>query len=529
MRPQWWLQCLVVVGLAWLPVPAVFAEVKPHPLISNGMVLQRGMKAPIWGTAGKDEKVTVRFQGQEVSTTANDGKWQVQLDDLKEGGPYEMTISGANTIQLKNVLVGEVWVCSGQSNMEWPVSLTVDSDKTIANSKNPMIRLFTVEKRPASAPKADVPVHNALGKWHECDPATVGGFTAVGYFFGRDLQKALKVPIGLIHTSWGGTPAESWTSRGALEAEPSLKYMADNQARALEQYPKALEKYVADLTKYKEAVDKAVAAGEDLPPAPQPPVNPAKNAWGASTLYNGMIASLVPYAIRGAIWYQGESNAGRAHEYRTLLPAMIKDWRAAWKQGDFPFLVVQLAPFMKIETQPAESAWAELRDAQLYTTKTVPNTAEAVITDVGEEYDIHPRKKEPVGARLALAARALAYGEKIEYSGPVYKDMKVEGDKVVLSFDHVGGGLVAKGGEITGFTIAGEDRKFVNAEAQIEGDKVVVRSANVAHPVAVRFGWANYPVVNFWNKDGLPATPFRTDEFPLTTEPQKSSGASRTR
>jgi sialate O-acetylesterase len=234
-----------------------------------------------------------------------------------------------------------------------------------------------------------------------------------------------------------------------------------------------------------------------------------------------MIAPLVPYAIRGAIWYQGESNAGRAYEYRTLFPAMIRNWRDAWGQGDFPFLFVQLAPFMKIVTEPGESAWAELREAQLLTTRTVPNTAQAVITDVGDEDDIHPKQKEPVGKRLALAALALAYGRDVVYSGPDYQRMKVEGDRAVLSFKHVGEGLEARGGPLKGFAIAGTDRKWVNGEAEIQGDRVVVWSPQVKGPVAVRYGWANYPLGNLWNKDGLPASPFRTDDFPLTTEPKR--------
>jgi sialate O-acetylesterase len=470
------------------------------------------VKAPIWGTADEGEKVTLKFQDQEVSTAAKNGKWEVRLDNLKPGGPFELTITGSNTIQIKNVLVGEVWVCSGQSNMEWPVSFSADPKKAIEESANPMIRLFTVPKSPASAP-----VTSVNGNWVECGPNTVGSFSAVAYFFGRDLQKALNVPVGLIHTSWGGTPAESWTSREALEAEPSLKYMAENQKRALAEYPKALERHIQDLTKYKDEVVRAAEEGREPPPAPAQPANPAKNAWGASTLYNGMIANLIPYGIRGAIWYQGESNAGRAYEYRTLLPTMIKNWRHDWGQGDFPFLIVQLAPFLKIEEEPKDSEWAELREAQLLTTLNLPNTAQAVITDVGEETDIHPRKKEPVGARLALAARALGNGEKIEFAGPVYSEMKIEGDKIVLSFKHLGGGLVAKGEQLTGFTIAGSDRKFVKAEAEIQGDNIVVRSPQVAQPVAVRFGWANYPVVNLWNKAGLPASPFRTDDFPMLT------------
>jgi len=493
-----------------------FAAVKPHALISESMVLQAGMKVPIWGTADDGEKVTVRLQGQEVSATAKDGKWLVHLEELKAGGPFEMTIAGSNTIHFKNVLVGEVWICSGQSNMEWPVSLSAEPEKTIKQSKNPMIRLFTVPKKPTSAP-----VHHITGDWQECSPATIGRFSAVAYFFGEHLQKARQVPVGLIHTSWGGTPAESWTSLPALEAEPSLKYLAEQQIRVLGGYPQSIDKYIAALTKYRQEISQIDATKHDLPSPAAPPANPARNAWDASTLYNGMIAPLIPYGIRGAIWYQGESNAGRASEYRTLLPAMIKNWRTDWQQGDFPFLIVQLAPFTKILPEPGESDWAELREAQLHTTQVLPNAAEAVITDLGSESDIHPRWKEPVGSRLALAARALAHGEKIEYSGPIYESLRVEGSNAIVSFQHVGGGLVAKEGTLTGFTIAGADRKFVKADAEIHGDQVIVRSPKVESPVAVRFGWANYPVVNLWNKAGLPATPFRTDDFPMVTEHRK--------
>jgi sialate O-acetylesterase len=474
-------------------------------------VLQQGMKVPVWGTADEGETVTVRLQGQEKSTTAKNGRWMLQLDNLESGGPFAMEISGSNKIVFKNVLVGEVWVCSGQSNMEWPLSQSHEPERAIASAANPMLRLFTVPRSPTAAPARSV-----KASWQQCNAQNVRNFTAVGYFFGRDLQKSLGVPVGLIHTSWGGTPAESWTSESALLAEPSLQYMAERQSRALRNYPQALDNY-------KNAVIKALEEKHDFPEAP---VNPARNASGASTLYNGMIAPLVPYAIRGAIWYQGESNAGRAYEYRKLMPTMITSWRAAWQQGDFPFLMVQLAPFMKIEAEPKESAWAELREAQLLTALHLPNTGMAVITDVGHETDIHPRWKEPVGARLALAALALANGKKIVYSGPIYAGMKVDDARVVLNFNHVGSGLVAKGGPLTGFTIASEDRKFVKAQAEIQDDHVVVWCPEVAHPVAVRCGWANYPVVNLWNKEGLPASPFRTDDFPMTTDPNSKKSAS---
>jgi sialate O-acetylesterase len=500
--------------------PAAFADVKPHALIADGMVLQQGVKVPIWGSADDEEKVTVHFQDQEISTVAKGGTWLVRLDELKAGGPYEMTITGKNRIQFRNILIGEVWVCSGQSNMEWPVQVTAHADKAIADSANPMIRLFTVARTAAA-----FPLDHVQGKWQECGPDTVKSFSAVGYFFGRDVQKARNVPVGLIHSSWGGTPAEAWTSKAALEAEPALKYLSQRQTSALAAYPGVIDKYIARLGKYEEAFSKAVAKDQDPPNPPVLPVPPSRNPNGASTLYNGMIAPIIPYAMRGAIWYQGESNAGRAYEYRTLLPTMIKNWRTDWKQGNFPFLIVQLAPFMKIETEPGESQWAELREAQLLTTLTVPNTALAVITDVGEENDIHPRRKEPVGARLALAARALAYGEKIAYSGPVHHAMRTEGNKAILSFEHTGSGLAAKGGPLTGFTLAGKDRKFVKAQAEIHGDKVAVWSPTVDEPVAVRYGWTNYPVVNLWNKEGLPASPFRTDDFPMLTRPKRPVAA----
>jgi sialate O-acetylesterase len=514
------MACAVLAGLACFAGQPARAAVKPHALIGEGMVLQQGMKAPVWGTADLDEKVTVRFQGREVSVTATNGRWQVELDDLKAGGPFEMTIAGTNTIELKNVYVGEVWVCSGQSNMEWPVRASADAPKVIAESKNPQIRLFTVPKRVATVPLHDVQPREQQGAWLECNPSTVPNFSAVAYFFGRDVQKARNVPVGLIHTSWGGTPAESWTSKAALEAEPSLRGMVANLQQTLTNYPEALDRYIERVQKYRDEFVKANAEGKNVPGAPRPPQDPTTNPWVPTGLYSGMIAPLLPYAVRGAIWYQGESNAGRAYQYRTLFPAMIKDWRAAWHQPEMPFLFVQLAPFTRIQPEPGESDWAELREAQLLATKTLPKVGMAVITDVGEEFDIHPKAKEPVGARLALAARALAYGERIEYSGPVYESMTVEGNKAILTFRHVGGGLVARDGPLVGFSVCGPDRKFVKAEAAIHDDKVGVWSPQVERPVAVRFGWANYPVVNLWNKDGMPATPFRTDDFPMVTGPK---------
>ena len=526
MRTRWLLSAALAAALA---PNAARAEVKPHALFSDGMVLQRGMSCPVWGTADPAEEVYVVVQQQTAdgqreegqrAVADKDGRWMVKLSPMQTGKPGTLTIKGKkNTVAVKNVLVGEVWVCSGQSNMEWSLGNSVGAEEAIKNSANPNIRLFTVPKKTALEPQRDV---NA--KWEECGPATVGRFTAVGYFFGRDLQKALNVPVGLIHTSWGGTPAQAWTSRDGLESDPVLKHYADELDNARKGFDpdKAKKQYEVALAKWKAAAEEAKKAGKPAPRQPSPPQAPGLSPGSPSSLYNGMIAPLIPFAIKGAIWYQGESNAGRAWEYRTLFPAMIKDWRKHWGEGDFPFLFVQLAPFMKISSEPQDSAWAELRDAQLHTMLTLKNTGMAVITDVGEENDIHPRKKGPVGARLAIAARGIAYGQKNETSGPIFKSMKVDGNKAILTFDHLGGGLEARGGKLTGFTVAGADKKFHNAEAVLQGDEVIVSSPQVEKPVAVRFGWANYPVVNLWNKAGLPASPFRTDDFPYTTQPKTS-------
>ncbi|MCL4369030.1 MAG: sialate O-acetylesterase [Actinobacteria bacterium] len=515
-----WILLAVALGLL-APVSAS-STVVPNPLFSDGAVLQRGVRVPIWGTASPGEHVTVSFDGQKVSTVANGGKWMVHLKPMEAGGPFTLTISGSNTVEIHNVLVGEVWVCSGQSNMEFPLALASNGKEAIQSSSDPMLRLFTVPrlvsyypqtavKRPGDRANYSVAFPQDTkegGHWDEASPSTTGGFSAVAYFFGRSLRRALGVPVGLIHSSWGGTPAEAWTTRKALEDTPSIRYYIDGLDAAVRAYPQQMKRY-------HEQLDSIAKGGANGSQAPKAPDNPLASSWAPSGLYNGMIAPLIPYAIKGAIWYQGESNAGKAYEYRTLLPTMIRSWREEWGEGDFPFLLVQIAPFLKIQSQPMESAWAELRDAQLYTTQTVPKTAMAVITDVGDQNDIHPRQKEPVGQRLALAAEAIAYGRKVEYSGPQY----VQGGRAILSFTHVDGGLVAKDGPLTGFAIAGADRKFVNAQAEIQGGRIAAWSPDVARPAAVRFGWADYPVVNLYNKDGLPASLFRTDNFPLTTQP----------
>lgn len=497
-----------------LAATAATAAVQPSSLFTDGAVLQQGVEIPVWGRADSGERITVSLNGQTATTVSLYGRWMVRLRPEKAGGPYTMAIAGdmSGKQTIRNVLVGEVWVCSGQSNMQWPLRETDGAEEMIARSADPMLRLITVPRKPAGAPASDVDA-----AWQECNPQTVPEFSAVGYIFGRDLRKALGVPVGLINTSWGGTPAQSWASEKALMANADLRYYVTDFQAQVARYPDAMRAY----RKAYDEFASAKAEGRQGVSEPKPPANPLASPYRPASLFNGMIAPLVPYGIKGAIWYQGESNAGKAYEYRKLFPTMIESWREAWGLGDFPFLFAQLAPYMKIVTEPQESAWAELREAQLLTDLNLKNTGMAVITDVGDPKDIHPRKKEPVGGRLALAARAIAYGEGIPYSGPVYRSLRVRGNRAIVSFDHVNGGLEARGGSLTGFSIAGADRKFVTANAEIDGESVVVYSPAVGKPVAVRFGWADCPVVNLYNKAGLPASPFRTDDFPMVTNPAK--------
>lgn len=493
------------------------ADVKPHALFSDHMVLQRGKPLKVWGTCAEGEQITVAIQGKSAPAETKGTGWIATLPPLVEGGPFTLTIQGKNTIEIKDVLIGEVWIASGQSNMEWPLAASENGAETAKKSTNPRLRLFTVPKRTSTKPESDV-----TSKWLECKPETAASFSAVGYFFGRDLEKALNVPVGIINSSWGGTPAQAWTTREKLLGNKTLAHYVSNLEKAGQKFDADKstlpEKHKKALELHKLAVEKAKAEKKPIPRAPAMPTDPRLSPGSAATLYNGMIHPLRHYTIAGAIWYQGESNAGSAFEYRTLYPAMITSWREAFGQGDFPFHGVQLAPFMAISNAPQDSAWAELREAQFLATRAIPHVGMAVITDVGDEKDIHPRKKEPVGARLALLALQDSYGKEIVANGPTFKSLKVDGSKAVISFDNTGSGLKCNGDSLTGFTIAGADRKFHNATATIEGNTVIVTSPSVHEPVAVRFGWANYPVVNLWNKNGLPAVPFRTDTFKGVTQ-----------
>lgn len=510
------------------------ADVKPHPIFSDNMVLQQGTSVVVWGKADPEEQVTIELkegggnaQAAAPVITDKDGNWTAKLPGQpKAGTGYTLSVRGKNTVEFKNVAVGEVWVCSGQSNMEMSVNSSEEAAKVKEGAKNPNLRLFTVQKRTAAHPITDQADLKHFTKWVESAPDTVGGFSAVAYHFGQKLQKELGVPVGLIHSSWGGTPAEAWTSLEALDAVPSLKHYGEKARAAVKAHgeydPKAAAAaYDKAMTKWKTDADKAKADGKPAPKQPaKPGAKPADlNAHTPGVLYNAMIFPLLNFKVKGAIWYQGESNAGRAFEYRTLLTTMIKDWRARF-DGDLPFMIVQLAPFHGNGNIPD---YAELRDAQLFAATTLPKTGIAVITDVGDEKDIHPKPKQPVGERLALAALGIEYGKKIEYYGPVLKEVAYKSGSATLTFAHVGGGLVAKGGDLVGFTVAGKDGKFHPAKAMIMGDTVVLSSEFVPEPAAVRYGWVNFakPTLNLFNKDGLPATPFRTDDEPYTTQPKK--------
>ena len=637
---------LLPVALLLAMTSPAFADVTPHPLFGDHAVLQQGTPVPVWGNASPGERVTVELTGQSVSaTTASDGKWLVHLAPMRAGGPHTLTISGRNKLTFTDILIGEVWVCSGQSNMERQLGLRPGQppitgwEREVAEAKHPDIRQFYVPQELALAPQAKV-----AGSWSVCSPETAPDFTAIGYFFGRDLERARRVPVGLIHSSWGGTTAEAWTSEASLrtlpdfveplaevkrlstdpegarrdiEARKQAWYTANDPGSAANPPWSAADLDTsswkpmtlpanwesagypdfdgvfwfrrtfelpedwngADAELHLGAVDdfdstwvngQPVGAtigwdkprvyrvpagmlkrgrnvvtvrvldtgaggglwggddemrlrfgaaggtnalslagewrcqpGASLKAVSAPPVDFSQSPSAPTVLYNGMIAPLLPYAMRGVIWYQGESNVGRERQYRTLFPALIADWRRAWGHGDFPFLFVQVAPYRGLPP--------EIREAQLLSWQHTTNTAMAVTTDCGDANDIHPANKRPVGARLALAARALAYGEEVEYSGPVFASMAVKGAKAVLRFTHLGGGLVAKHGALKGFTVAGADQAFRPAQASIRGDTVVVSAKGIAQPVAVRYGWANVPDGNLFNREGLPASPFRTD------------------
>ena len=628
------------------------AQVKVPTYFSNNMVLQKGMAIPVWGWATPGEKVTVTLDQSSMSTTADkEGKWNVKLPAMNYGGPYQLTIQGKTNLSFENVMIGEVWVCSGQSNMEFQLITSKNGEAEVAASNYPNIRLFTVKKTISHQQQEKL----QDGEWSQCSPATSSNFSAVGYFFGRELHQKLNVAIGLINSSWGGTIAETWTSEQTIGQNPDFtNQLAQLKKVNLDDYAKSVENEVKQRVGETSTIDKGMKNGQALWAAPayndaawktmELPgyiesnglqgvdgivwfrkeitlsadeakqkstlylakindsdstyingtligstrlqaeksrvypieaglLKPGKNiitvriediggmggvygnpatlylqsgdhnislvgSWKykvgivkfnavlspnsyPTLLYNAMIHPLVPFAIKGAIWYQGESNAERAKQYRRVFPDLIKDWRTHWNQGDFPFLFVQLANFKKPDSIPVESDWAELREAQTMTLA-LPNTGMAVTTDVGEALDIHPKNKQTVGLRLALAGLKVAYQKDIVYTGPVYQSMNVEGNKVTLTFDQIGSGIKIKDkyGYLKGFAIAGEDHQFHWATGKITGvNTLQISSSEVQHPVAVRYAWSNNPEdANLYNSADLPASSFRTDNWKGITQ-----------
>ena len=635
------LKLFLIIAILAFGNHSVKADVKLADIFSSHMVLQRNMNLKIWGTSNVEEKITIQFNGQKVSTKANnDGKWEVTLKAMKAGGPFEMIVEATNTITLNDILIGDVWVCSGQSNMAWSVKNSNNAAEEIKNANYPNIRIFTVPNQMSTTPITTI--DDAL--WQECSSETIKEFSAVGYFFGREIHLEENVPVGLINSTWGGTCVETWTSKesiiklpkyedfasriDAFDIEKEKEKKREKLRKIIGDFPKKeiglQEKWMSPETDKKDWLtmelpnlwdDKGLedldglvwfsynfeidskdlgdkiklnlGAIDDSDMVWVNGVKVGETNWGfnknrfysvaerilkegtnnitirvqdrrnkggfsgsakdfyidlgnkkqslagnwkykvdqvydnfdispneqPSLLYNGMINPLIPYGIKGVIWYQGENNSRRAIEYATTFPNMITNWRQDWDQGDFPFLFVQLANFGNPNAN--HTNWAELRESQTKTLS-LKNTGMALAVDIGEANDIHPRNKQDVGKRLSLAALKIAYNKEVIYSGPQYKSMKIDDNKAIISFHHIGSGLTTKNddNEVKEFEIAGKDQKFYKASAKIDGDNIVVWSNEIKKPVAVRFAWANNPSkFNLYNKEGLPAIPFRTDTW----------------
>jgi sialate O-acetylesterase len=481
------------------------AAIKLPKLLASHMVLQRQQPIHLWGWADPGEKVTAEMSGKSQSAVAdNMGHWSIYLPALEAGGPYSLSLTGSNEIDLDDILIGDVWFASGQSNMEMPLkgfgngTVIQHADEEIRNANHPDIRLFHAPNR-----SSDFPLPDYDAEWTACTPETATNFSAVAYFFGRDISNDQHVPIGLIDSSWGGTPAEAWVSMEGLSSDAALMPVFSEWAQ------------MADLTAEKPALlraekledQQALAAGK---PKPVHPWHPAPESWQPAGLFNGMVAAALNYGIKGVIWYQGESNSGlaRANMYEKIFPALINDWRTHWGEGNFPFLFVQLAAF---RSSPVES-YATIREAQRRTLG-LTDTGMAVTIDIGTENNVHPPDKQDVGARLALAAEALAYGKQIEYAGPTFRETSVDGSNLRIWFTHTTGGLKTSSGPLTGFEVAGADHHFVPATAQINGDTVVLTAEGVTSPKYARYGWANFPIVNLVNGEGLPASPFTSEPY----------------
>jgi sialate O-acetylesterase len=560
--------CLTVLLLA--ASSTVFAGVRLPAIFGDNMILQRNIKVPIWGWAEIGEKVEVTFMGKTYTTvTGRDGKWNLKLGTYKAGGPYEMTVASSSfKLGLKNILIGDVWLVTGQSNMEFGIQTEKHAADAIPKATDSEIHFFYVPMAKSLQQQYDIattPQDSPNGKWVVCSPEIMAnakwawhGFSAIGYYFAQQLRKSTGVPMGMIASYKGGTGAQAWISVEGLKQEPAFpKYVTryqsliDNYEDAKATYPQKLSAYQDSLKQWnievgndfaitiknwEAAVKQAKAAGQIPPvrprpshPAPRAPSEPDGGSNSPVNLYNAMILPVLHYGIKGCIWYQGESNADNideAVEYKQLFPRLIQDWRKNWGQGDFPFLFVQLPFHRDPSTSPAEGIWPWAREAQL-SALSEPKTGMAVIIDMGDAVEIHPTNKLDVGNRLALVARRVAYGEKVVSSGPMYNSMKIEGNKAIITFDEVNKGLVAGNfspdrvvpnpDELKGFAISGPDGNYVWAKAVINGNTVVVSSDQVSNPVEVRYDWGDNPPGNLYNKDGLPASPFRTDNWPPPT------------
>jgi sialate O-acetylesterase len=507
--------CLLVVLLT--TTASVRANVSLPDVISDGMVVQQKQRVPIWGKADPGESITVRFGGQSKKTVAlADGNWMIKLDPMVANATAaSMIISGNNTIELKNILVGEVWLVAGQSNMQRLLGETADGEAAIAAADHPQIRLFNVSRQVAFKHAAP-----PLATWQTCSPQTVKEFSAAGYYFGVELQKELRVPIGLINSSYGGSQAEAWTPTEYLLASDDLRPTVERTKIWDEERPRVRVEYDEALKKWRAEADQARAAGAR--PSPSPPVPDALREYRiASSIYNGMIAPLIPFYIRGAIWYQGEANEARAQQYGLLLPTMIRSWRERWGEGNFPFGIVQLPNYRDSKPEPADETWSHLRERQRLTALNTPNTGLIVTIDIGEARDIHPKNKLDVGRRMARWALADVYGRKLTKSGPIFREAKITGSKIIVKFDEVGEGLkIRDGDKLDEFAIAGDDHQWHWASAKIiDKDRVEVWSDSIAKPVAVRYAFNNNPKhPNLTNETGLPAAPFRTDNWPGPTD-----------
>ena len=493
------------------------ADLKLPAMFSDSMVLQRDQPVKVWGWATPNQQVALAIEEQKKTVNADaDGRWSVQLDAMPAGGPHILTITGdGKTVTLKGILIGEVWLCSGQSNMAMTVSRSKNADAVAASAKHPEIRMFKVGSGHSLEPQ-----ETCSGTWTTCSPETVGGFSATAYFFGRRLHKELNVPIGLINSSVGGTSVESWTSMPAQSAVASIKprldaWKADDAAfdevGAKAQYEKALAAW-----KEKVAANKAAdkAAAKRVPKKPQLASRPRNDRNYPANLFNGKISPLVGYTIKGAIWYQGENSSGRgfSHLYGDQLATLINDWRDHWAQGNFPFGWVQLPNFRAPQTQPAETDGWVLVQEGMRKTLALPHTGMAVTIDVGEAKDIHPKDKQSVGHRMAQWALADVYQQDVIAMGPIYSSSKIDGQEVIIEFKY-STGLHAKDNELKGFAIAGADKKFVRATGRIDGNRVIVSSPLVSQPASVRYAWAANPVISLYNAAEIPASPFRTDNW----------------